>query len=147
IISIIAGVTLWAIFFNNINIIEENGNELSLLSKMLLTGLGTYIGTWLILSVTLLISCAMKSTGVSIAVGIVFYFASSILSSILTIIVAKWEWLKWNPVSMINIMAQVNEKGIEKFTKLKLYELFIGNIVYISIFLTIVVFVFKKKNI
>ncbi|MDH9060992.1 ABC transporter permease, partial [Staphylococcus epidermidis] len=104
IISIIVGFILWAIFFNDINLLESKGDELSLLSKMLLTGLGTYVGTWLVLSVTLLISCAMKSPGVSIAVGIVFYFATSILSGILTIIVDKWEWLKWNPISMMNIM-------------------------------------------
>ena len=112
---------------------------------MLLTGLGTYVGTWLVLSVTLLISCAMKSPGVSIAVGIVFYFATSILSGILTIIVDKWEWLKWNPISMMNIMIQIVDKSMKKYTKLELHELFIGNIVYIVIFLILVVFVLKRK--
>ena len=147
IISIVVGIILWAIFFNDINLLESKGDELSLLSKMLLTGLGTYVGTWLVLSVTLLISCAMKSPGVSIAVGIVFYFATSILSGILTIIVDKWEWLKWNPISMMNIMVQIVDKNMKKFTKLELHELFIGNIVYIIIFLILVVFVFKKKNV
>ena len=147
IISIVVGFILWAIFFNDINLIESKGNELSLLSKMLLTGLGTYVGTWLVLSVTLLISCAMKSPGVSIAVGIVFYFATSILSGILTIIVDKWEWLKWNPISMMNIMIQIVDKSMKKYTKLELHELFIGNIVYIIIFLILVVLVFKKKNV
>ena len=147
IISIVVGFILWAIFFNDINLLESKGDELSLLSKMLLTGLGTYVGTWLVLSVTLLISCAMKSPGVSIAVGIVFYFATSILSGILTIIVDKWEWLKWNPISMMNIMVQITDKGMRKVTKLELHELFIGNIVYIIIFLILVVLVFKKKNV
>ena len=47
---------------------------------MLLTALGTFVGMWLVMSLTLLISCIMKSPGVSIAVGIVFYFAVSIIS-------------------------------------------------------------------
>ncbi|WP_180546846.1 ABC transporter permease, partial [Staphylococcus haemolyticus] len=68
IITIAIAIVLWAIFFNDINLLESKGDELSLLSKMLLTALGTYVGTWLVLSVTLLISCAMKSPGVSIAV-------------------------------------------------------------------------------
>ena len=89
----------------------------------------------------------MKSPGVSIAVGIVFYFATSILSGILTIVVDKWEWLKWNPISMMNIMVQITDKGMRKVTKLELHELFIGNIVYIIIFLILLVFVFKKKNV
>ncbi|PZH83766.1 ABC transporter permease, partial [Staphylococcus aureus] len=147
IISIIVGIILWSIFFNDINLLESKGDELSLLSKMLLTGLGTYVGTWLVLSVTLLISCAMKSPGVSIAVGIVFYFATSILSGILTIVIDKWEWLKWNPINMMNIMIQIVDKSMKKFTKLELHELFIGNIVYIIICLILVVFVFKKKNV
>ena len=75
---------------------------------MLLTGLGTYVGTWLVLSITLLISCAMK-VPVSLF-GIVLYFATSILSGILTIVVDKWEWLKWNPISMMNIMVQIVDK-------------------------------------
>ena len=147
IVSIVVGIILWAIFFNDINLLESKGDALSLLSKMLLTGLGTYVGTWLVLSITLLISCAMKSPGVSIAVGIVLYFATSILSGILTIVVDKWEWLKWNPISMMNIMVQITDKGMRKVTKLELHELFIGNIVYIIIFLILVVFVFKKKNV
>ena len=114
---------------------------------MLLTGLGTFIGTWLVLSITLLISCAMKSPGVSIAVGIVFYFATSILSGLLTIVIDKWEWLKWNPINMMNIMVQIIDKSFKEITKLELHELFIGNIVYIFIFLILVVFVFRKKNI
>ena len=32
-----------AIFFNDINLLESKGDALSLLSKMLLTGLGTYV--------------------------------------------------------------------------------------------------------
>ena len=37
-------------------------------------------------------------------------FATSILSGILTIVVDKWEWLKWNPISMMNIMVQIVDK-------------------------------------
>lgn len=48
---------------------------------------------------------------------------------------------------MMNIMVQIVDKNMKKFTKLELHELFIGNIVYIIIFLILVVFVFKKKNV
>ena len=55
----------------------------------------------------------MKSPGVSIIVGIVFYFATSILSGILTIVIDKWEWLKWNPINMMNIMIQIVDKSMK----------------------------------
>ena len=48
---------------------------------------------------------------------------------------------------MMNIMVQITDKGMRKVTKLELHELFIGNIVYIIIFLILLVFVFKKKNV
>ena len=54
IVSIVVGIILWAIFFNDINLLESKGDALSLLSKMLLTGLGTYVGTWLVLSLSLI---------------------------------------------------------------------------------------------
>ncbi|EEK12011.1 hypothetical protein STAHO0001_2209 [Staphylococcus hominis SK119] len=48
---------------------------------------------------------------------------------------------------MMNIMVQIIDKSFKEITKLELHELFIGNIVYIFIFLVLVVFVFRKKNI
>lgn len=132
---------------NDLNIFESSGNQLSLLNQLLLVSLGTFVGVWLVLSLTLLLSSATNSTGVAIAVGIVFYFASSILAVIQTALLEKIDWLKWNPINMMNIMLQTVEKGFSKSTKLELHELFIGNIAYISIFLILVVFIFKKKNI
>ncbi|RIN41573.1 ABC transporter permease, partial [Staphylococcus simulans] len=147
VITIIGAIILWALFFNDINLLESKGNELNLLNQMLLTGVGTFVGTWLVLSITLLISCAMKSPGVSIAIGIVFYFATSILSGVLTLVIDKWEWLKWNPINMMNIMVQVIEESFKKTTKLELHELFMGNIIYITISLVLVVVIFNKKNV
>ena len=95
IVSIVVGIILWAIFFNDINLLESKGDALSLLSKMLLTGLGI---CWNMVSLKyhLINFMCNEKSGVSIAVGIVLYFATSILSGILTIVVDKWEWLKWN---------------------------------------------------
>lgn len=148
IVAIAITLLLYAIFFNDINLFEAKGDDFSLFNKLLLTALATYIGMWLVLSVTLLISCALKSPGVSIAVGVLFYFATSILSSILTLVIDKWEWLKWNPINMMMIMVQtLDNEQFKKITKLELHELFIGNIVYILIFLALVVLVFRKKNV
>lgn len=103
---------------------------------------------WLILNLTLLISCLLKSPGVSIAVGIVFYFASSVISGILFAAINQWEWLKWNPINMMNLSTQVLDNEVFKeMTKLELHELYIGNIIYIIIFLALVIYAFKKKNV
>lgn len=150
IFAIFLGITivLHLIFNGDTSLIEASQNKESLLSDLLLRTLGLFVAMWLLISLTLLISCIMKSPGVSIAVGIIFYFAVSIISGILFAIINKWEWLKWNPINMMNIQIQViDNKAFKELTKLELHELFIGNIVYILIFLILVVWIFKKKNV
>ncbi|WP_426704497.1 ABC transporter permease [Staphylococcus shinii] len=148
IVTILISLGLKLILFSDMDILKQSGDNLSLLQEHLLTALATYIGMWLILSLTLLISCLLKSPGVSIAVGIVFYFASSVISGILFAAIDQWEWLKWNPINMLNLSTQVLDNEVfKKMTKLELHELYIGNIVYIIIFLALVIYAFKKKNV
>lgn len=148
IITTLISLVLKLSLFSDMDILKQSGDNLSLLQEHLLTALATYIGMWLILSLTLLISCLLKSPGVSIAVGIVFYFASSVISGILFAAINQWEWLKWNPINMLNLSTQVlNNEMFKKMTKLELHELYIGNIVYIIIFLALVIYSFKKKNV
>ncbi|WP_283589320.1 ABC transporter permease [Staphylococcus nepalensis] len=148
VISIIISLVINLTMFSDINILKQTGDNLSLLQEMLLTALGNYVGMWLLLSLTLLISCIFKSPGVSIAIGIIFYFAISIVSGILFALINQWEWLKWLPINMLNLSSQIIDNEMMKsFTKLELHELFIGNIVYIVVFLALVILVFKKKNV
>ncbi|NWK84932.1 ABC transporter permease subunit [Staphylococcus sp. GSSP0090] len=148
IVTTLISLVLKLILFSDMDILKQSGDNLSLLQEHLLTALATYIGMWLILSLTLLISCLLKSPGVSIAVGIVFYFASSVISGILFAAINQWEWLKWNPINMLNLSTQVLDNEVFKeMTKLELHELYIGNIVYILIFLALVIYAFKKKNV
>lgn len=148
IVTTLISLGLRLILFSDMDILKQSGDNLSLLQEHLLTFLASYIGMWLILSLTLLISCLLKSPGVSIAIGIVFYFASSVISGILFAAIDQWEWLKWNPINMLNLSTQVlDNEAFKKMTKLELHELYIGNIVYIVIFLALVTFAFKKKNV
>lgn len=49
---------------------------------------------------------------------------------------------------MMNIQIQViDNKTFKELTKLELHELFIGNIVYILIFLILVVWILRRKRI
>lgn len=81
VITIIASIGIGSLFFNDLNIFESSGNQLSLLNQLLLVSLGTFVGVWLVLSLTLLLSSATNSTGVAIAVGIVFLFCKYYISS------------------------------------------------------------------
>ena len=111
VITIIASIVIGSLFFNDLNIFESSGNQLSLLNQLLLVSLGTFVGVWLVLSLTLLLSSATNSTGVAIAVGI-FLFCKFYFSSYSNGTFRKIDWLKWNPINMMNIMLQTVEKAL-----------------------------------
>ena len=47
VITIIASIVIGSLFFNDLNIFESSGNQLSLLNQLLLVSLGTFVGVWL----------------------------------------------------------------------------------------------------
>lgn len=138
---------LYAISFNDIDLLAPHGSQPPLLNEMLLLAVADFVTMWLVLSLTLLISCAMKGPTLSITIGIFFYFVISFVAALLTYFNGKWEWFKWNPLNMIMLPQQIVDNDFKEMSHLELHELFIGNIVYIVIFLVLLVFVFKKKNV
>lgn len=125
----------------------EGSNSITVLDKMGYNMLGNFVGLWLIISLVLMISCWFNSSGAAISLGIVFYFASSILSGILMIAIQKWEWVKWNPVNMLNLAGQISMDEMSEMTRLSTNQLYAGNIVYMAIFLGLGYIVFKKKSV
>ena len=75
----------------------------------------------------------------SITIGIFFYFVMSFVAALLTYFNGKWEWFKWNPLNMIMLPQQIVDNDFKEMSHLELHELFIGNIVYIVIFLVLLV--------
>ena len=71
------------ILFPSISFTEKVSTGQTLIQSLFTYTLGSYIGLWLILSLVLMIACFINSSGASISAGIVFYFASSIISGIL----------------------------------------------------------------
>lgn len=141
-------ILLKYIFLGHLDMMHASGSKMPLIQELALNMVGNYIVLWLILSLTLLLSCMMKSPSLSIALGIILYFALSIVSGILFLLIQKWTWLKWNPINMLNLSPQLlNQDSFNKLTHLSNTELFIGNLVYIFLFLVLVVIVFKRKNV
>lgn len=145
---VLISLLLKLILFGKLDILSVPDNGMNLITELALNAVGNYIGMWLILSIILLLSCIMKSPGLSIAIGIILYFALSVISGILFVLIDKFEWLKWNPLNMLNISPQLlDNDSLSKLTHLTNTELFVGNFIYIIIFLILVAITFKKKNI
>jgi len=144
---VVISIIIKAIMFPDLGFLQEAAEGMNVIQVLLFNALGNFVGLWLIISLVLLISCIFRSTAVSIVIGIIFYFAASVVSGILFLAIDKWEWVKWNPVNMLNLSNQLMNSDVESMTQLSINQLFAGNIIYIAIFLFLVYVVFKRKNI
>ena len=136
-LAIIVTVLMKLILFPSISFTEKISTGQTLIQSLFTYTLGSYIGLWLILSLVLMIACF-----------IVFYFASSIISGILIALIQKWEWIKWNPISMLNLQNQIgNEEIMKQLTHLSSNQMLFGNLAYIALFLALGYLVFKRKNV
>lgn len=142
-IVLVTTVIIKYTMFSKVNVFPNKG----LFQNLLEIGVGNFISLWFILSITLLVSCLIRSTGVSIAVGIVLYFLLSVISGLLFNLIEKWEWIKWNPLNMLNLGSQSTDSTLKSFTKLDTLELLYGNIIYIFILILITIYLFRKKNV
>ncbi len=150
-ISLYVGTSLIAIILKlftapDLSLLQKINVDTNLIQTFLFNGLGNFVSLWLIISLVLLLSCIFRSSTISIVVGFIFYFASSVVSGILFLVIEKWEWVKWNPLNMLFLSGQ-NDGDIASLTHLSVSQSFVGNIIYIIIFLFLVTAVFKKKKI
>ncbi|MCV3740081.1 ABC transporter permease subunit [Lentilactobacillus hilgardii] len=147
-LAFVYSLILKLVLFNGTFQLSENyGYKHSILATTIYTSLAQFVALWLILSLVLLLANLFKSSAAAISVGIIGYFAINVISSMLTIIIKKWTWLKWNPLNMMNYPGQVASPELHKLTLLSTNELLIGSLVYMVIFLGISYSVFKRRNV
>ncbi|GAJ25715.1 membrane spanning protein [Liquorilactobacillus sucicola DSM 21376 = JCM 15457] len=149
VLSFVFSVILKVIFFNSkFSFTDVYTNGESVMHVTLVTYVGNFIGLWLLLSLVLLLANIFKSSAAAISVGIVGYFATNIVSSLMFMLIHKWEWLKWNPLNMLNLSSQLgNSTVIGTLTRLSNTELVWGNLIYTAIFLFLGYLVFRKRNV
>ncbi|KRM41647.1 ABC transporter permease [Lentilactobacillus parafarraginis] len=136
------------IFFSGTFQLDETyGAKHTVFAQTVYYSLTQFVALWLILSLVLLLANLFKSSAVAITIGIVGYFALSVVASILAILIKKWTWLKWNPLNMMNYPSQYISPSLKSMTLLSTNELLIGSLVYTAIFLVITYFVFKRRNV
>ncbi|MHC9533435.1 ABC transporter permease [Dellaglioa sp. L3N] len=143
----VAAIVAKLLFLPNFSLSSKVGDQTAVHALMtLLTG--NFVNLWLIISLVLLLASAFNSSGASIAAGVGFYFLTSIVSSIQVLAIAKWDWMKWNPINMMNLSNQLSlGKAYEALTKLSTEQLIWGNLGYTVIFLFLGYLVFKRKNV
>lgn len=120
----------------------------SLFEMMILNTLGSFIASWLFISVVIMITCLVKKDAIASLIGVVAYFLTSMLAGIQFSLLKEYSWLKWNPFNMLNLNNQLtNFEMMRDLTQLTTSSLLIGNCVYVIIFLFLGYLTFNKKRI
>lgn len=114
----------------------------------ILNNVANFLTLWLLLSLVFLLASVMKKSAAAITVGIVGYFALSIIGTVMFMVIGKWQFLKWNPINFLNYPSQITETGIiPKLTHLTNNQMLIGNLLYIILFMSIGLYFFSKKEV
>ncbi|MGN1272512.1 MAG: ABC transporter permease [Lactobacillus sp.] len=118
----------------------------SLISALVLNMIGTMIYSIFVIALSLMLISLIKNNATVIMIGLAIGFFGANLSSLL---MNAFQGLKsilaWNPLNMINIITQLSNSQVMKYTDLTNSELIIANLVYAAIFFWIGLKIFKNR--
>lgn len=138
------------VFFNttfSLNDKVDGGSNLVWQSWLISNG-ATFLTLWLILSVVLLLAAVMKKGALAVVVGVVGYFTLEIISSLMFVLIERWNFLKWNPLNFLNYPGQLTRgSALSELTHLSNDQMLMGNIMYIVLFMAIGLFFFSRKEV
>ncbi|AXX64498.1 ABC transporter permease [Bombilactobacillus bombi] len=110
------------------------------------TNISEFLTLVFLMSFVLLLATMFNNSTPAIIVGIMVYFAASIFSQLMYMLLDKIQWLKWSPINMMNLGAQLDNNHLERLTHLNLSTLTSGYLLYMIIFLLLGVVIFRKRN-
>ncbi|UQS87395.1 ABC transporter permease [Nicoliella spurrieriana] len=132
---------LKVIFFNSTPVSAKMIHETTHIA------IGQSIYVFLIAAFVILISNIAKSSGGSIGIGVASILATQLLGSVLSILIHKYEWVKYNPFNFFLVQQQYNFAPYHKLTGLSLNAITAGAAIYGVIFLIIAYVIFNRRNI
>lgn len=136
------------LFHHTLSIHQGAGDGMSIFTRGLAISAASLVSLWLLLSVVFLLANLFRNSAAAVSVGIIGYFAAYIVTQLLTILIQKWDWAKWNPVTMTlypNMMARPGY--YQSLLNMQGWQMLLGNFIYIAIFLGIGYYVFNKRNV
>ncbi|GAF36465.1 ABC transporter permease [Lentilactobacillus farraginis] len=112
------------------------------------TNMGSnFVTLWFVLSLVFLFATLFKTSTTAVTVGIVTFFAFNVVSTLMFQLIAKFNWLKWNPFNFMNYANQVQDSTRDALTKLSDTQLLVGSLSYTALFLGIGFLFFRRRNV
>lgn len=136
------------LFRHTLSIHQGAGDGMSIFTRGLAISAASFVSLWLLLSVVFLLANLFRNSAAAVSIGIIGYFASNIVTQLLTILIQKWDWAKWNPVTMTLYPSMLSHPGYyQPLLRMQGWQMLLGNVIYIAIFLGIGYYVFNKRNV
>lgn len=147
-IAFVFALILKVILYNNkFRIGDTYSKGQTIMQTLGISMIGDFLTLWLVLSLVFLLTNIFKTSAAAITIGIIGYFATSVINYPLLLLIKHWNWLKWNPINMMNLSSQMLDNSLHKMTLLSTPEMVYGNLAYIIIFMGISYFVFNRRNV
>lgn len=96
-------------------------------------------------SIAFLFSSVVRSQALAVGVSLGVLFSGSVLTALLPIAIAKYDWMKWILFNLLNLNSAVSGNPIAG--GLAVWQIIAGLFVYIIIFLGLSFFIFKKRDV
>ena len=129
------------IFANNLDLTHK------IWKTWLLTNLNNFLTLLFLMSLVILLGTLLNSSNLALMIGIIGYFVINVFNQMLLALIAKFDWLKWNPLNMMNLGEQIQSHGFHQMTQLSLTQISIGYAIYIAIFIILAIYSFCKKSV
>ncbi|WP_334351573.1 ABC transporter permease [Companilactobacillus sp. HBUAS56257] len=139
--SSVVSVIFKFIFANKVDLTEK------IWKNFLLTNLNDFLTLLFLISLVILLGTLVNSSNLALTIGIIGYFVLNVFNQLLFALVAKFEWLKWNPLNMMNLGAQIQTNSYHQLTHLTMTQISVGYVVYVLVFLCLAVYSFRKKSV
>ncbi|KRK98706.1 ABC superfamily ATP binding cassette transporter, membrane protein [Secundilactobacillus odoratitofui DSM 19909 = JCM 15043] len=135
------------LFRHQLSIHQSAGHGLSIFAQSLEVSAATFITLWLLLSLVFLLANLFTNSAAAVSVGIIGYFATNIVTQLLTMLIQKWDWTKWNPLTMLLYPQMLAHPGVyQPLLNMQAWQMLLGNVIYIALFLWAGYKVFTQRN-
>lgn len=110
--------------------------------------LGHLLVTLMLLSVVVLLATWFKTNAAAIATGFIGYFVIQVAGGFIIALIQKWEWLKWNPFTMLLVGSQMTDpKTYADLTHLSTNLMVLCTLGYTVVFTVIAYLSFRRRSV
>ncbi|WP_165964848.1 ABC transporter permease subunit [Periweissella cryptocerci] len=103
--------------------------------------------TWMVVAITILLVVLLRSSAVALTIGMILTVGGSLISGLMTTLIAHFTFVKWLPTNMLMAGQEYRQPLLHSMTSLSVPEIVGGNLIYLVIFMGLAIWSFNKQNV